>query len=71
LIVLDLSMPIMNGLEAASVLRRLMPAVPIILFTPHDNLKKAFWPSSAVNPPHLHRLANYGSDIAGNISRAE
>jgi two-component system, NarL family, nitrate/nitrite response regulator NarL len=37
LIVLDLAMPIMNGLEAAPVLRRMMPAVPIILFTLHDN----------------------------------
>jgi CheY-like chemotaxis protein len=37
LIVLDLSMPIMNGLEAAPVLRRMLPAVPIILFTLHDN----------------------------------
>ena|ERR1700680_2948717 len=31
LIVLDLSMPVMNGLEAARELRRLMPTVPIIL----------------------------------------
>ena len=37
LIVLDLSMPIMNGLEAAPVLRRMLPTVPIILFTLHDN----------------------------------
>lgn len=37
LIVLDLSMPIMNGLEAAGVLKHMMPAVPIILFTLHDN----------------------------------
>ena len=33
LIVLDLSMPIMNGLDAARELKRLMPAVPIIMFT--------------------------------------
>ena len=31
LICLDLSMPRMNGAEAASVLKRLMPTVPIIL----------------------------------------
>jgi CheY-like chemotaxis protein len=37
LIVLDLSMPVMNGLEAAPVLRRLMPSVPIILFTLYHN----------------------------------
>ena len=33
LIVLDLSMPVMNGLEAARVLKGLMPAVPIIMFS--------------------------------------
>jgi DNA-binding NarL/FixJ family response regulator len=37
LIVLDLSMPVMNGLEAASVLRRILPTVPIILFTLYHN----------------------------------
>ncbi len=30
---LDLSMPVMNGLEAASELRKLFPKMPIILFT--------------------------------------
>ena len=33
LIVLDLSMPVMSGLEAARILRQIMPTVPIILFT--------------------------------------
>jgi len=33
LIVLDLSMPVMNGLDAARILRRVLPAVPLILFT--------------------------------------
>ena len=31
----DLSMPVMNGLEAARILNELMPAVPKILFTLH------------------------------------
>lgn len=35
LIVLDFSMPLMNGIQAASVLSRLMPSVPLILFTMH------------------------------------
>ena len=33
LIILDLSMPILNGLETSRELKRLMPEVPIILFT--------------------------------------
>lgn len=38
LIILDLSMPVMNGLEAAHELKRLLPNVPIILFTQHSDL---------------------------------
>jgi CheY-like chemotaxis protein len=33
LIILDLSMPVMNGLDAARVLKDRMPSVPIIMFT--------------------------------------
>ena len=33
LVILDLSMPRMNGLQAALVLREIMPDTPIILFT--------------------------------------
>lgn len=33
LIVMDLSMPVMNGLDAARVLKRLMPAVPVVIYT--------------------------------------
>ena len=33
LIILDLSMPVLNGIEAASQLRKLFPTTPIILFT--------------------------------------
>src|SRR3984957_18312360 len=38
LIILDLAMPRMNGAAAASVLKRMMPKVPIILFTMYDEL---------------------------------
>jgi two-component system, NarL family, nitrate/nitrite response regulator NarL len=33
LVVMDLAMPLMNGLEAASVLNNTMPKVPIVLLT--------------------------------------
>ena len=33
LIVLDFSMPVMNGFEAARVLKRLMPTVPLIMYS--------------------------------------
>jgi DNA-binding NarL/FixJ family response regulator len=38
LIIMDFSMPRMNGLEAARVLKQKMPRVPIILFTAHESL---------------------------------
>ncbi len=38
LIVLDLVMPAMNGLAAAQVLNRLMPAVPLILYGSADKI---------------------------------
>jgi CheY-like chemotaxis protein len=40
LIVLDVAMPRMNGVEAASVLKGMMPDVPIIWFTMY-NLRKS------------------------------
>ncbi len=36
-IVMDLSMPVMNGMDAARVLKRLMPAVPIIMFSDYGD----------------------------------
>ena len=33
LIMLDLSMPLMNGLDAACVLKKLMPSVPLIIYS--------------------------------------
>jgi CheY-like chemotaxis protein len=35
LIVTDLSMPVMNGLVATRILRKLMPKIPIILYSAH------------------------------------
>jgi DNA-binding NarL/FixJ family response regulator len=38
LVVLDLAMPRMNGVEAAAELRARMPKVPIVLFTMYDDV---------------------------------
>ena len=35
LIVLDLSMPVMNGLQAAPLLRKKVPQAPILMYTMH------------------------------------
>jgi len=37
LILLDLSMPVMNGLDAARTLKRLMPEVPIVMFSAYSD----------------------------------
>jgi DNA-binding NarL/FixJ family response regulator len=37
LIVLDVSMPVMNGLEAARILHQIMPQVPVILCSLHTD----------------------------------
>jgi len=41
LILLDLSMPIMNGLEAAGLLKKIMAKVPVIIYSAHqDSMSK-------------------------------
>jgi len=40
LIILDLSMPVLNGLDAAKGLKKILPEVPIILFTQYPDLGK-------------------------------
>ncbi len=37
LILLDLSMPVMNGLDATRALKRVMPEVPVIMFTAYSD----------------------------------
>src|ERR1700692_4315958 len=36
LIVMDFSMPVMNGIEAGSVLKAMLPKIPIVMYTVHD-----------------------------------
>jgi DNA-binding NarL/FixJ family response regulator len=42
LIILDASMPRMNGIEAAPKLKKLLPETPIILFTFHESMMHGF-----------------------------
>jgi DNA-binding NarL/FixJ family response regulator len=36
-IVLDLAMPVMNGLDAARVIKRIMPRVPVVMFSAYSD----------------------------------
>ena len=38
LIVMDFSMPVMNGLDAARTLKTLMPTVPVIMFSEYSDV---------------------------------
>ena len=50
LILLDLAMPRLNGAEAASILKRAMPKVPIVLFTMYaENLNGKLASTVGVN----------------------
>jgi DNA-binding NarL/FixJ family response regulator len=50
LVILDLAMPKMNGLETARELKKIMPTVPIILLTLHaSTVKELFAGDSCVD----------------------
>jgi DNA-binding NarL/FixJ family response regulator len=57
LIILDLSMPEMNGLEAASAIHYMMPEVPLFLLTAHYSREL--------------ELAAFGSGISAVFSKHE
>src|ERR1700722_5262183 len=42
LIILDVSMPVMDGLRATKKLKQILPAIPILLFTQHADLGTMF-----------------------------
>ena len=53
LIVLDLSMPVMNGLEAAKELSRILPSVPILMLTNYaDSALESFAVAAGVRRLH-------------------
>ena len=66
LVVLDHAMPVMNGLEAAPELRRLLPNSPIILFTFHGGSIPANEASAAGITSVVAK-----SDLDGLISEAQ
>jgi CheY-like chemotaxis protein len=71
-ITLDLSMPVMNGLTAASELRRVFPRTPIILFTLYgDSLPETAASRAGVNrvlpkTVRLSTLIDSAHELMGN-----
>jgi CheY-like chemotaxis protein len=72
LIILDLSMPIMDGLEAAPALRRVLPETPIILFSLYgDRVSAAQASQAGVNlvlakTVPLRMLLDKASELVGD-----
>lgn len=65
LIILDMSMLVMDGLTAARELKRLMPDVPIILFTQYADLGKYLLASN----PAVDRIVSKSAskEIVGHV----
>lgn len=63
LVILDLSMPVMNGLEAAKEISRIAPSTPMVLFTlyVHEALHEA---AHGVGITHVFpKSAGMGDDV--------
>lgn len=68
LIVLDFAMPNMNGLQAAPILRELLPTVPIIMFTLHtgnllEDQAKAAGVTSVLSKDNFMALLNHATSL--------
>jgi DNA-binding NarL/FixJ family response regulator len=70
--VLDASMPVMNGLEAARVLRQIMPQVPLILCSLHtDDVLRKEASNAGVNAvvskaQNIQTLIHRARELLGN-----
>ena len=70
IVLLDLAMPMLNGIEAASVIRKLMPAVRLILFSMKvDTLGKALTSAIGIDfvlskEESINKLSDYLKSLA-------
>jgi CheY-like chemotaxis protein len=65
LIILDLSMPGMTGMQVAPILQKLFPAIPVILFTSHAETLR----NTNLRPSEYGR--SFRSQVYSTISFAE
>lgn len=73
LIVMDLVMPGINGIEATSVIRSTMPRVPVIAFTMYETLARSLTSKLAIDtvvskPEGLVKLRHCIQSILGPVS---
>jgi DNA-binding NarL/FixJ family response regulator len=73
-IVMDLSIPVMNGIQAAHVLKELMPTVPLIVFSEYiDVFSESEARSAGVSPlvsksAHVSVLVEKARRFCGSIA---
>jgi two-component system, NarL family, nitrate/nitrite response regulator NarL len=67
-IILDLSMPVMNGLEAAPQLRRILPETPIVLYTLHEPAKLA---KTDISSMGISLVASKDEPLQNLVSKVE
>jgi two-component system vancomycin resistance associated response regulator VraR len=74
LIVMDFSMPVMNGIDAARILRKIMPTVPLIIFSDYSDLfsegeaKSAGVSALVPKSKHVSMLVGKARALAYNIA---
>ncbi len=73
LIVMDLAMPGMNGIEATSEIRSMMPKLPIIAFTMYETLANSMtssltFSSIVSKPDGITKLADCIQRVLGTAS---
>jgi len=67
IIVLDLSMPVMNGLEAAELLKLILPRVPIFMLTVHSGPEV----QGAAQAAGVDAVFSKSEDLSRLITRAK
>jgi CheY-like chemotaxis protein len=67
-IILDLSMPVMNGLEAAPRLRRILPETPIVLYTLYEPAKLA---EADISSMGISLIASKDEPLQSLVSKVE
>jgi two-component system chemotaxis response regulator CheY len=66
LIIMDLSMPVMNGIDAARALNQLMPTVPLIIFSEYGDV----FPEKEARSAGISAVVSKSEHISALVSKA-
>ena len=74
MVIMDLSMPVMNGIKAVAALKELMPSVPVIIFSEYSDVftaKEALSAGVSVlvsKSEHVSVLLNHVRRLCGEMA---